>query len=76
MVLVEDMIREVPPITKVLCGSSILLQLLVYLGALTKYDIYFNLNFIFNKFQVPVKELLYINFIPGLENLYKLPVLW
>jgi len=52
MVLVEDMIREVPPITKVLCGSSILLQLLVYLGALTKYDIYFNLNFIFNKFQV------------------------
>lgn len=52
MVFFEDLMREIPPITKVLCGGSVLIQLLVYLEAITKYDIYFNLNLILTKFQV------------------------
>jgi len=52
MVLVEDLLRDVPPITRMLCGSSILLHFLVYLGTVTQYDLYFNIKLIVSKFQV------------------------
>lgn len=52
MVFVEDMLKEVPPVTKALCGSTAILQLLVYVNAISKYDLYFNLNLILSKFQV------------------------
>lgn len=52
MVLLEDLMKEVPPITKVLCGSSIVIHFLIYIEAITKYDIYFNVNLIMSKFQV------------------------
>ena len=52
MVFIEDLVREAPPVTRVLCGGSILLHLLIHIQAITKYDVYFNLDLITSKFQV------------------------
>jgi len=52
MVLIQDMLREIPPVTKIICSSSLLVQLLVYIQAISKYDLYFSLSHIFGKFQI------------------------
>jgi len=52
MVLIEDLVREVPPVTRILCGGSILLHFLIHIQAITKYDVYFNLDLITSKFQI------------------------
>lgn len=52
MALVGDLLRDVPPITKLLCGGSALIHLLVYVNIVSQFDVYFNLNLIISKFQV------------------------
>ena len=52
MVLVDDLLREVPPITRIILGLSLIIEFLVYVGFLSKYDIYFSWAFIVSKFQV------------------------
>ena len=52
MPLIEDLVREVPPITRIMCGISILLTFLCYLEYATPYNLYFNWKIITTKYQV------------------------
>lgn len=52
MVYVEDILREIPPVTKILCGGSILVHFLAYTKIVTEYDLFFSTNLIFSHFQV------------------------
>jgi len=51
MVFVESMLSEVPPVTRVLCGSSVIIHLLAYINFVTQYDVFFSFQLIFSKFQ-------------------------
>jgi len=51
MVFVESMLQEVPPVTRVLCGSSILIHFLAYVNFVTQFDVFFSFQLIFTKFQ-------------------------
>lgn len=51
MVFVESMLKEVPPVTKVLCGSAILIHMLTYIQFISQYDVFFSLGLIFSKYQ-------------------------
>jgi len=51
MVFIESMLKEVPPVTKLLCGSSLLIHFLCYIDVISQYDVFFNLGLIFSKGQ-------------------------
>lgn len=77
MVFIQDMLREVPPITKVLCGSSVLLQILVYVQAISKFDLYFSVNLIFSQFQIwrLFTNLIYVG-EPGIFTFFSILMLY
>lgn len=52
MFVAEDILKEVPPVTRLICGSSLLIHLLIYLEAITEYDVFLNANLVFSEFQV------------------------
>jgi len=52
MVFVESMLKEIPPVTRFLCGSSLLIHFLIYIDVISQYDVFFNIGLIFSKYQV------------------------
>ena len=52
MGLLEDLIKEVPPITRTLCGVSMLLTLLTYVEVISPYNMYFNATLAIKNLQV------------------------
>jgi len=51
MVFVDSMLQEVPPVTKFLCGSSIIIHFLTYINMVSPYDLFFSPHLIFSKNQ-------------------------
>ena len=52
MGLLEDLIKDVPPITRTLCGASILLTFLTYIEVISPYNLYFNAALVITNLQV------------------------
>ena len=50
MPLIEDLIFDIPPLTRVMCLSSVVLTVLTYLEFVTPYNLYFNLKLIIQNF--------------------------
>jgi len=52
MGLLEDLIKDVPPITRTLCGLSLLLTFLTYVEVVSPYNLYFTVNLAFKNLQI------------------------
>lgn len=52
MNIVEAILIDVPPITRILCVFSVVLTFLTYIDFVTPYALYFNIKLIWTKIQV------------------------